>query len=135
MSTLNNAVLAMLADNEKFKFVSVTFPASTKLYHYKTNLLLQAGDTVLVNTQTGLKAAEAVELIDYLDMATTDSMEYKWIVQLVDTTEYDKVVAVELELVKALRTHQRKRMKEQATAALFESLGEAADEIKKLIRL
>ena len=136
MSQLSNAVMAVLAQDSKFCFVSVTFAGSTKKYLYKTSIQnLQPGDVCLVETTPGVyKSVTVEETHDYLDVELEESVSYKWIVNVVDTTEYDRIVAMEEDISKTLRNAQRRRMREQAASALINEFGSDVD-IKALVRL
>lgn len=136
MSNLNTAVHALLSDNEAFKFVAVHFPGSTKTYHYKTMLDLAVDDEVIVMTHgDNMKVVLVVDVIDYCDF-DEESFKYGWIVSKVDTTEYNKMLDMEAEVLKILKSEQRKHIRKQAIEAINCSLDDkTVQKIKTLSRL
>lgn len=129
---IHAVVQAMLATNENFKFVTVAFPTSTNEYTYKTTLNLAVGDTVLVNTNAGMRIVTVTGLpqIDDVDLA---AYNYQWIVQKIDLEHYNAMKEKEEELLKIIRNKQRNHVANQALEQLF---GEGATEqVKRLVRL
>jgi hypothetical protein len=87
-----------LAENPNFKYVSCVFApyTGTKEYTYKTMLPVAVGDYVVV--QTPSKEYQVVRIrsvIDPLEFKGIAGIKYKWIMQIVDTTHYDKCVEIE----------------------------------------
>lgn len=138
MNTLNTAVNCLLAENDNFHFVAVNFQGSSKQYHYKTTLLnLAVGDQVVVATGANdkLQVVNVVGIVEF-DEIEDDSIEYKWVVSKVDTTEYEKCLEAEAKVMKALRTKKRAHTRKQAMLALFNDVSEDdAEAVKKLARL
>ncbi len=133
MSNLNTAVNTLLADNENFKFVACTFPGSTKQYHYKTMLDVQDGDNVIIPANGTFKVVQVVEVIDYMDFDEGE-FSYLWVVQIVDSSAYEKALELEAEVVKLLRHDQRKTLRKAAIEAINGS-GATIKQIQKLVRL
>lgn len=78
--------------------VDVRFENPGKLYTYKTRLSLIRGDKVVVFARDIFQVVEVVNVhaAPKIDYAAT--FEYKWIVQKLDTSTYDKVLEEEAEL-------------------------------------
>lgn len=106
-----NAILA--TQNSDFKFVKVFFPDNTTHYTYKTLLDFEEGDTAIVLSPRSKSfvtvTVEEVLSIDEIDHDRT----YKWIVDKVDTTQYEKCVEAEKAMAKEIRAAvQAKRLKD-----------------------
>lgn len=114
--------------------VGVTFPSTTKVYHYKAplSLNLQVGDKVLVNVGSDeapeYKVVPVAEVMP--DATTLGEREYKWIVQKVDTTEHDRLVAQEKNFGQAVLVMERSKKREEIKTELAARLG--ADTVSML---
>lgn len=71
-------------------FVKVIFNQFSKGYHYKTNLNLEVGDLVIVKTPSEYKVVEVFQIGCEVDEENSD-IEYKWIVQKLDLTNYHQL--------------------------------------------
>lgn len=133
---MQTAILALMAENEKFKFVSVRFPTSDRGYTYKTMLDLVEGDKVLVDTASGMQIVTVREVLDISDVDLEANYEYKWVVQKVDFTEFEQYKQMEDDLLKYLRKKQRAHAVKAVTAGLFEDATEEEKAtVKALVRL
>lgn len=128
----------ILTENEDFKFVEVVFSPYTGLntYTYKTlRTDLEVDDLVVVPTNKFHQVAKIKGFIDPLDITLQD-FKYKWIIQKVDTTDYDKCVemedAVNAKLTAATRRAKAEELKRQVTEQLT---AEERSETTKLLRL
>lgn len=135
MKTHNIAALLM----ESCKTVSVTFEVNLKnstAYVYKTVLDLEFGDSVVVNVSGKLKIATVTEIhkVPRLDMDS--QLEYKWIIQKVDTTKYDELLKLESEFQDTLMEIVQQDLREKAIDMLRVKLGSEntnlASAVKKL---
>lgn len=127
-----NELDLLLAQNKDFTFVGVRFAgSSTKTYHYKTLEKFEEGDLAVVNVNGEFKIVEVIYTDCMLDLSS--HINYKWIVQKVDTTEYDRCREVEKELTRQLNSARITKLRKGVEADLEAELG--ADEVKKLVRL
>ena len=135
MKTHNIAALLM----DSCKTVSVTFEVNLKgstAYVYKTVLDLEFGDSVVVNVSGKLKVATVTEIhkVPRLDMDS--QLEYKWIIQKVDTTKYDELLKLESEFQDKLTEIVQQDLREKAIDMLRVKLGSEntnlASAVKKL---
>ena len=135
MKTHNIAALLM----DSCKTVSVTFEVNLKgstAYVYKTVLDLEFGDSVVVNVSGKLKVATVTEIhkVPRLDMDS--QLEYKWIIQKVDTTKYDELLKLESEFQDTLTEIVQQDLREKAIDMLRVKLGSEntnlASAVKKL---
>lgn len=92
--------------------VDVRFENPGKLYTYKTRLSLIRGDKVVVFARDIFQVVEVVNVhtAPKIDYAAT--FEYKWIVQKLDTSTYDKVLEEEAELQTHLDIADRLRQRQ-----------------------
>lgn len=126
-----NEIDLLLAQNENFNFVGVNFKGSTKVYHYKTIEQFEVGDSAIVSTTEGFKVVKVVETECMLNLS--NHINYVWIVQKVDTTEYDRCRKVEKQLQSELNSLRIAKLRKGLTDDLANEIGE--DGVKKLVRL
>ena len=139
-SEINPHYLQTIAD-ETIKTVGVMFPPtarqeyhgnnnSGKVYTYKTRLKLETGDKAVVHTPTDAgheyKVVTVVRVDDTPDIALTSSMDYKWIVQKVDTLEHGNLTEQDKAFAKAVLNKQREQHRQRAQ----EELSELIDAVK-----
>lgn len=128
-----HVVNAMLTKNEQFKFVSCTFQTSAKEYTYKTLLDVKAGDTVLVDTASGLQIVRVQKVLE-VDEVDLSEYDYKWVVQVIDLSHFLAVKEMEQKLQQDVRNKIRNKIADSALAQLYD--GEAGSEqVKRLVRL
>ena len=133
---MTNLSDTFLAENENFKYISCVFApyTGTKEYTYKTLLDIEANDFVVVQTPSKeYQVVQVRSIIDPLEFEPITGVRYKWVIQKLDTEQYDKCVAMEKEVNTKLRKAEvRKRQQE-----LKESAAEFLDteDMAKLVRL
>lgn len=69
-----------------------------KAYTYVTDLDLQVNDKVVVDANGEYKLAEIAAVHDGVNIEPNSSMQYKWIISKVDTTQYDANMAKNKEI-------------------------------------
>lgn len=121
----------LLAQNKDFTFIGVKFQGSQKTYHYKTLEKFEEGDKAVVDVNGELKIVEVVSIDCMLDLSS--HISYKWIVQKVDFTEYERCREIEKDLKRQLNTARVAKLRRGVEEDLKAELGE--DEVKKLVRL
>lgn len=126
-----NELDLLLAQNKNFTFIGVRFAGSTKVYHYKTVEKFEEGDLAVVDVNGELKIVEVTSIDCMLDLS--DHINYKWAVQRVDLTEYNRCREVEKSLKRQLNSARIAKLRKGVEADLEAELG--ADEVKKLVRL
>ncbi len=106
--------------------VHVVFTDSTNYreYTYKAplNMQLEEGDSVVVNPPSGLKIAEVKKVDQYAKIDVDADYDYHWIVQKVDTTEYDKLNATEEKCKEMLLEIERQSQRAKMVAQLESEL-------------
>lgn len=123
----NNVALAML---DNVKAVEVVFSPSNGRYTYMTLLDLEVGDKVVVDTpRSGLVVVTVAKT--NVDWDIDAKFDYKFIVNKVDTAQYDAVNHAMAE-VKSLIEAERKA---QARKAVVEQLGLKASTVAKINKL
>ena len=132
-----NEVNILLADNENFKFATVVFApyTGTKTYTYKTMLDIQVDDFVVVDTPSnGFQVCQVREVLTPMEVDLEVKFSYKWIVQKVDTEQYDKSVALEKSVRAFVNQSKNKRAIAEAKERILGSI-DNPEEVTKLIRL
>lgn len=123
----NNVALALL---DNVKAVEVVFSPSNGRYTYMTLLDLEVGDKVVVDTpRSGLVVVTVAKT--NADWDIDARYDYKFIVDKVDTAQYDAVNNAMAD-VKALIEAERKA---QARKAVVEQLGLKAATVAKINKL
>lgn len=100
---LNKSLAVFLVD-ESVRAIKVAFGTAGKFYTYKTtDKSIKVGDFVLVNTQRGYSVVEVkyVDIQNTLDFEDT-SIEYTWIVQKLDLTDYQEKMKREVQLQESI---------------------------------
>ena len=97
-----NSKQLLLVLQKDYTTIEVVFRGSAQRYVYKAKLKedIKKGDQVIVDSpKTGLTIVEVVNVhaVPKVDLDT--SFTYKWVVQKVDRTEYDKTLAKEEEFL------------------------------------
>lgn len=132
----------ILAQDERFNFVGVRFkPAfrdqahNPKVYHYKTIEQFEVGDLAIVESPTdGFVIVEVVET-DCLSQIT-DKYRYKWIVQKIDSSNYEKHLEMENGVVAKINSMRLKKMRREYEKELQLTLGDdGVEELNSLVKL
>jgi hypothetical protein len=109
------------------KYVKVEFIGySGKQYAFWTDLELQAGDLVVVDSTMGYGVAVVMENIEFSDKAN------RWVVQKVDLEAHVKRIE-RAEQMKLLKQKMEARQKELLEIAQFESLAKEDETMSKLV--
>ena len=140
---MNYSTAILLAD-ERVKFIGVRFANySGTEYTYKTiDGSIKIGDMVVVPSSDYVKkgrADETTSRFGSIALVTSEDVpvnmqsdiEYKWIIQKIDVTNYEKIVEVEKEIVEKIRGMELKTNR-QKLAAMF---GLDSDSVKQLPQL
>jgi hypothetical protein len=138
MSNLIAAMQSMqAANNENLRFVCANFSSGPKLYTYKTlDTTIEEGDKVIVHTPSDKFEVVTVRGVVEADEVDLAAFRYAWVVQKIDTTQYDKLIEQEDTLLKMLRSKQRNAAAKHAADALLDgSSAEEREGITKLVRL
>lgn len=121
-----NVVAALLMEGVKtvgVKFNEHGIPSS-KTYTYKTMDDLAIGDKVIVDSpKSGIAVVEIVRVDEICALDVDSAYGYKWIVQKVDTEQYDSLNAREETFQKELMKIQQDSVVKNAKQALIESMG------------
>lgn len=126
----------ILAQNKNFTFVGVRFldgnnPTS---YYYKTFQKFEVGDQAVVDSPiSGLTVVEVTQVDCMLDVCNHDNGNYKWIVQKVDMTDYERCRDLEKEVTKHVLGMRFNKVRKEAEEMLTEQLGQ--DDYMKLVQL
>ena len=136
--TINmNDLNLLLAQNENFKFVEVVFNHTDKHYVYKTALDVEVGDSLVVEAPSGFKVVEVKAVLKFNELCSSKrGIKLKWVVQKVDTTEYERCKKAENDAQQHLDTARVSKMREELEASLTQQIGaDALKEVKALVRL
>lgn len=135
---MNTNALASLIINEGLRTIKVSFSQNrntiddraTALYTYKTlDDTIKENDIVVVKVGDRIKTASVIKVDTVADL--TGDFDYQWIVQKIDTTEYDKLNEMEQGASEKLRELEQKTMIENAKDLLSESLGLSKKQLNK----
>jgi hypothetical protein len=107
--------------------VQVRFDNTPKTYTYKARGHIEVGDCVIVDTpRNGLTLAHVVG-VDKLPRIDIDAdFTYKWIVQRVDRTEYDRTMEQEKAFMDTLQEIERVRQRDLLMQSFRDHLPEGS---------
>ena len=129
MKTQNIAAILM----EDCKTISVMFQSNNeKYYTYKTMEDFQIGDKAVVRANGTLKIAKCVE-VHKVPRLDSDSC-YQWIIQKIDETKVNELIALETEFQDHLLELEQKAVRANAQTMLIEKLGVNSTLIKSAIK-
>ena len=75
---------------KQLAYAKVLFtPNSSQLYTYKTSSEAKPGQLAVVQAPGGYKVVQIQEVLTAGEIKLNDSIDYKWIVQLIDLSEYE----------------------------------------------
>lgn len=104
-------------------------PQRAYVYKCHNSMKVEAGDHAVVMTDSGLRIVTVVKVDDFADIDLNADHDYKWIVNIIDTTVYDDVLEKEVQFNRMVTQAQRTKVREE-TLASFKSVlpteGEAA---------
>ena len=132
-----NTIDALLSENSKFKFVKAVFNpnAVQRQYTYKTTFDIEEGDIAIVETNDGFKTVYIKEVLDPLSVEQT-SFDIKWLVQVVNTEDYEAAKELEKQVrdkvIKAQNKVTRQRLIDSTLSELDE---QDKKELTGLVRL
>ena len=108
----NKHILSLLQTG--YTTVQARFQSSGRLYTYKAKKdQVKKGDHAVVNAPGGLAIVEIIK-VDKAPCINVDApYNYKWLVQKVDLSEYNQVVALEVEFNEVIAEVERERKKEE----------------------
>ena len=114
-----------------FNVVRVDFnDGNHKTYQYKTLEVVEPGSYVVVMSPRGIPTiAQVVEFDDYnsIDPTSEDTIEFKWIVTVIDTTSYDHMVEeekiLEAKIQKTLEENQAREARKCLSNEMATALG------------
>lgn len=93
-----------------------------KIYTYKTWLDHQIGDSVVVLTAKGYKVVEVVEVHEQSQIDGTSTIEYKWIVAIVDHNHYQAKTILDEEAIVDINNDLRKQASKTVLDQVSENL-------------
>lgn len=100
-----------------------------RAYAYKVLLTdaVQIGDSVVVpHHRDGLAVATVVAVDNAPQIDVESDIEYKWIVQKVDKTRYDQIVASEVQFHAQMEEARRSAVRQQLKQQYFDSFPEGS---------
>ncbi len=102
--------LSAILFGEELYAVSVNFKNSSKAYTYKSTKAHSEGDKVIVDSPSdGMVVVTVVGCRRGLSTEATGFDSYKWIVGVVDTTEYKRLVEAERDFVRKAKQEAQRR--------------------------
>lgn len=110
---------------------ATTRHAPQKAYVYKchNSMKVEQGQAAVVMTDGGMRIVTVVKVDDFADIDLNADHDYKWIVNVIDTTQYDDLLNKEVQFNRLVTEAHRTKMREE-TLASFKSVlpteGEAA---------
>jgi hypothetical protein len=134
---MSNEINLLLAQNENFRFVKCEFPRGQQLYTYKTVSPVKEGDYVVVETpSTGFQVVKVVQVCKLHEVNLSSAYSYKWVVQVVDDSNYKELLEKEQTAIKLLNDSKTKKLVNDMTAELELQLGiDGVSQLTKLTRL
>lgn len=90
---MNYKINLLLAQSPSVRFIRVSFGGRyLQTYTYKAPANVNVGDTVVVDTPAnGFTFAIVDEILELSKINLDAKFEYKWIIQVVDTTSYKEL--------------------------------------------
>lgn len=105
--------------------------ASPMTYTYKVRVQdeIKQDDHVVVLTANGLRVVRVIEVHDEPKIDIASDIEYKWIVQKVDMTAFDNIMAEEERIANVLRDVEKRKIRQQAREQLAAWIGDEFDKL------
>lgn len=86
-------------------------PSTNRHYTYKARMPIAVGDIAVVEVREKLALVKIVVVNDVPQINVDADYDYKWLIQRIDRTTYDKTLAVEKKFAEAMqaaeKAHQR----------------------------
>lgn len=102
--------IRVVFQNERDRVV----PSTGRVYTYKTKKLdTQVGQTVVVRVSGKYALAQIVEVHDTPRIDVDADFDYKWVVQVVDPTEYNTIREAEAIFAETLQNVEKLKQQEQ----------------------
>lgn len=106
-------------------------------YTYKAKLSagISVDDLVVVHAPFGFKIVKVVAVHDFPQIDTDVDFEYKWIVQKLDTTEYEATVEAETQFKRSLQDIERRKQAQSVVESLTSQYSDPliADAFRKAV--
>jgi hypothetical protein len=116
---------------EQLYAIAVEFSKGGQRYTYKSQTEIPVGAKVVVDSPTtGLVVVTVVDCKQGLDTATSQFSAYKWIVDQVNVAEYNRLLAVEHDMVQKAKA--KKRLDEAKKQ--LEELGFTTEELIAMVK-
>lgn len=113
----------------KYLYAIVKFPNNSKEYVFLTDLKLEEGDSVVVDTRHGLTVAK---FVDYTSEPFT-SIGLKWIVQKIDLKAHENRLRFEAEL-KEIEMEMEKRRNEIGELQVWRMIAREDEIMSKILK-
>lgn len=118
-------LLALLQSG--YTTIQVKFDNTPKTYTYKARCHIEIGDRVIVDTpRNGLTLVEVVGIDKAPRIDIDADFTYKWIVQKVDRTDYDRIVEQEKAFMDTLQEIERVRQRDMLMQSFKDHLPEGS---------
>ena len=130
MSNANTLASLMI---EGLKSVRVTFNSNGREYTYKTLMDYLVGDLAVVEVSNHFKVVEYVAVYQVPNLSVDSEIEYKWIVQKLDTTDYESCISSEKALSDNLRVLQQRSVVSKARELMAEMLSVDKQDIDEIL--
>ena len=130
MSNANTLASLMI---EGLKSVRVTFNSNGREYTYKTLMDFEVGDLAVVEVSNHFKVVEVVAVDLVPNLSVDSEIEYKWIVQKLDTTDYESCISSEKALSDNLRVLQQRSVVSKARELMAEMLSVDKQDIDEIL--
>ncbi|MBM61936.1 MAG: hypothetical protein CL484_03170 [Acidobacteria bacterium] len=127
---INDDVRAVRCSYEPLRAAATDLEIDANTYVFKTmDPDLQVGDYVVIPTDTRHRhTVVKVEAVD-IELDFDTDIQLKWIIDRVDDTAYQSVLAEEQKAITAIQTAERKRKRRELRESL---LGAQAEELEAL---
>lgn len=76
---------------QAINYVAVAFPEGNRLYTYRTTQVFEPKDLLVVPSPRGPQLVRVHHMLPIEKVKLDVPFEYKWVIQKVDFTEYDKL--------------------------------------------
>ena len=123
--------LVSLVMAEELFAITVEFSKGGQRYTYKSQTEIEVGKQVVVDSPTnGMVVVTVVACAKGLDTNITKFPSYKWVVTVVDTTEYNRLRSLEHTMVEKAKAKQRL----DAAKKQLEELGVTPEELIAMVK-
>jgi len=126
-------IVSLLQEN--YTTIEVQFrETQQKTYRYKAlkECNIEVDDYVVVNVRDELKIVRVNEVHEYPKIDVDSSIDYKWIVQKIDTSAYDQQVENEEKFLLAMQDVERAKQKDEIKEHFVGLLGDNTEAVKLL---